>query len=278
MELQKKQVDDKMNRQLTIANKNSIFPLSMILLISIGAFGSCNLPETRNSKSPIVIRIDDVQDFAYRDVQLLLLEYSIKNDIPLSLAAIPSALGSDMLLLNALKSAVHSGSEVTAHGWEHEDLTTLTERQQENALQESKSHLQELFAVNLTVLVPPLFKYNEDTLTAMRATNYSVVSGLSEFHKIGLLPPGVMSVPATVEVSDYENGVWIMKTLDQLLKGVHESLTANGYAVVVTHPQEFIRHDRIDPEIVATYYRLLRDLEAESYFTSLHQVAALFQR
>jgi len=198
-------MDDKMILKMIMGNKNPFFSLIVIALLSISTVGSFVVPETRNSRFPVVIRIDDVQDFAYRDALIFLLEYSIKNGIPVSLAAIPNLLGSDTLLLNALKSAVHVGSEITAHGWEHEDLTMLTEQEQESRFQKSKDHLEELFATNVSVLVPPLFKYNEDTLTAMRIANYDVISGLSEFHKMGFLSPAVMSVPATVEMSIYRN-------------------------------------------------------------------------
>lgn len=95
-------------------------------LISILALAILRCP-TKSTELPLlVVRVDDIQDFAFKEAQLFLLNYSVKNKLPLSLAVLAGSFGSDTEIVEAVKSAVGFGSEVTVHGWQHENLAELS--------------------------------------------------------------------------------------------------------------------------------------------------------
>lgn len=227
-----------------------------------------------NREPPIVaVRIDDVQDFYCRDAQFILFEYSLNNSIPATLAIIPRFFGQDKELVDAVKSVTLSGFEVAVHGWEHEDLTRLSLEEQQTRLQQGKAHLSEVLSVNASVLVPPMFSYNNDTLVAMHTNGLKIVSGLSELQPPAPASEGIISIPATVELSDFANGTWKMKSADSVTEEVNASIHLHGYAVIVTHPQEFMKDGALSREALQEYNTLIQTMKPRYSFTTLDGLA-----
>jgi peptidoglycan/xylan/chitin deacetylase (PgdA/CDA1 family) len=217
----------------------------------------------------IVLRVDDIQDYAFREAQLFLLEESSKNGIPLSLAVIPGMFGKDTEVARAVKSAVASGSEVTVHGWVHEDMTDLSLDEQISLLSRSRDRMWEMFGRDTSILVPPMFKFNDDTISAMQKTGYNVISASTVFSEPGLFS-NVLSLPGTVNLSVYsENSTWEMKKIDSVQAEIAQSLAKYGFAVIVTHPQEFLVDGKLNRTDVELFRSLLGVLKTDYSFTTL---------
>ena len=212
----------------------------------------------------VVIRVDDIQDYAFREAQLFLLNHSVENKVPLSLAVIPKVFGEDKELVDAVKEAAFSGSEVAVHGWEHENLSEYTFSEQKLRLLEGIIVLEESLGVQVNVLVPPMFSYNDDTVKAMEETGCTVVSGLTEFHEPGWVSEKVFSVPATVELCDFSDSTWKMKSRSAVMSELQASIDEYGYVLIVTHPQEFIKGNVLDLEAAAKYEQIVQDI-SEAY-------------
>jgi hypothetical protein len=110
------------------------------------------------------------------------------------------------------------------------------------------------------VLVPPMFRYNNNTIEAMETTGYTIVSGLAEFHEEGWVSARIHSVPATIELSDYSNQKWQMKSRSVIMKEVEASIEEYGYAMIVTHPQEFMKDDGLNLELAQEYEQILQNI------------------
>ncbi len=249
--------------------------VTVLIAISI-ALALCNeiTKPKKSSKPPvIVVRIDDIQDFAFREAQLYLMEYSMVNKIPVSLAIIPKVFGKDQELVEATKQVIESGSEVVVHGWEHEDLAQLTYDEQESRLFEAKQHLEKTLDAETKVLVPPMFSYNDNTIEAMETTGYAIVSGLAEFHEEGWASARIQSVPATVELSDYSNQTWQMKSRSVVLKEVEASIEEYGYAMIVTHPQEFMKDGSLNLEFAQEYELTLQNILEMFSFNTIEGIS-----
>ena len=250
--------------------------VAMMIAVVVAVTLSNALQQMETLKPSLVaVRVDDVQDFAFRDAQLFLLRYSLENDVPLSLAIIAKDFGSDRGLVDAVKAALHSGSEVTVHGWEHENLANLTLTAQEEKLREAKECLREVLGVDATVLTPPMFSYDDDTLRAMSLTGYSIVSGLAELDQRGLVSEGILSIPATIELSDFANGTWSMKSVQAVINELEVSIRSCGYAVILTHPQEFMKDGKLDQDAFATYSNLIQKFSYAYSFTGLEAFKGL---
>ena len=224
--------------------------LTTIVIISVIFVGW--QPLSKQTRLPsIVIRIDDIQDFAFRDAQLYILNHSIENDIPLSLSVIPGFFGSDEEIVNAVSLAVKKGSEVTVHGFKHEDLTKFSLEEQKHLLQLAKERLMKILGFNASILMPPMLSYNNDTLTAMQLTGFDIISSFVDQGKPCRTTEGIEIIPATVSMSDYSNGTWNLKSLEEILKEVTSSIEIYGYAIILTHPQEFMKDGVMNQDALA---------------------------
>ncbi len=224
-------------------------------------FDTLNSTATTQRRPIVVLRIDDIQDFAFKEGQKFLLEYHAAHRIPVDLAVIPAFIGYDDQLVSLLRASVRAGAEISAHGWQHENLTLLGLNAQVQLMTKSSLTLQRLLNVDVTVLVPPMYYYNNETLDAMKATGYTVISSNIDLQKPGTLSNGILSIPSTVELSTLDNNTWTVKEPDELMKEVNASIQSYGFAVVVLHPQEFLNSDgSLNPEAVLKYENFVASL------------------
>ena len=259
------------NSQTSVARRKRLTAISIaglsILLIII-AIVTLKTPIGNREPPTLVIRVDDVQDFAFREAQLFLLNESIINQVPLSLAVIVGMFGEDGGIVQTVKLAVSSGSEVAVHGWKHEDLAKLSFGEQVALLSRSRTQAKEMLDYDVEVLVPPMFSFDEDTLAAMNEEGYNIISTVADYVEPGLMS-NVISLPATIELSDFSNGIWNMKSLDSIKAEISRSVQKYGFAVIVTHPQEFINDGELNQVNTELYRALLTTLKEDYSFETL---------
>jgi len=220
----------------------------------------------------IVFRVDDIQDYAFRDAQLFLLNYSAEVDMPMSLGVISGMFGEDQQVLEATRSAVESGSEVGIHGWNHEDLTVLSLNEQRDMLFQAKNRLRQLLGVDSTLLIPPMFSFNQDTISAMQKESCSIISTCTDYNEPSF-DAEVINIPATVELSVLSGDTWHLKSSDVVLWEVERSFELYGYAAIVTHPQEFFTDGKLNQAAANSLLALLEKLGEENTFTTFENIA-----
>jgi peptidoglycan/xylan/chitin deacetylase (PgdA/CDA1 family) len=234
---------------------------------------STTLNDTISQRKPmIVLRIDDIQDFAFKDGQDYLLNYHAVTKIPVDLAVIPAYIGNDPETMKLLKKSIEAGAEVSAHGWIHEDLSKLDETAQIQLLTKSRLTLKRLFGIDVTVMVSPMYFFNNATLSALKKTGYKVLSSDIGLGEPETLSNGVLFIPSTVQLSDEVNNTWIMKNNEVLKREVESSVAQYGYAVIVLHPQEFLTDNHLSPEAVMKYEGLVQYLNEKYTLTDFHEM------
>ena len=70
-------------------------------------------------------------------------------------------------------------------------------------------------------------------------------------------------------MSDYSTGTWEMKSSDSVKAEVSRSIQKYGFAVIVTHPQEFLTDGELNQVNVELYRALLRTLKEDYSFKTL---------
>jgi peptidoglycan/xylan/chitin deacetylase (PgdA/CDA1 family) len=246
-----------------------LFSVLTLIVVILAAFTGAFLA-TRQDRF-VVIRVDDIQDFAFRDAQLFLLKQSAETNVPLSLAIIAGMFGEDTEILEAVQLAVASGCEVGAHGWKHENLTNLSMTEQMNVLFQAKMRIKDLLGIDTQLLIPPMFSFNADTISAMHYESYSILSTCTDFHEPSVIS-GITNVPATVELSTLVNDVWQMKNVAVINAEVEKSVELYGYAAIVTHPQEFVSNGQINQAASESYINLLTELGEAYKFTTFENL------
>ena len=235
-------------------------------------------PAETRELPPLVIRIDDIQDRAFRDATFFLLNENASYRALASLAVIPGRFGDDKEIVAAVKAALGSGSEVTSHGLLHEDLTTFSRAEQVNLLTQARARIKEILGRNTKILVPPSFNFNDNTISAMQATGYTIISSATGFTEPGLLST-VVSVPGTVNLSVLSNNTtWEMKSNEAVMGEISGSVQKYGFAVVVTHPQEFLKNGILNEADTKSYSALLDSLKQSYTFTTLEKLGAKLKK
>ena len=243
------------------------------VLLSGIMISSCTLdPEKTREPPPVVIRVDDIQDFAFKEGQKFLFDEGLQNNIPLSLAVIPGAFGEDQEMVEMLKLVAGGNSEVTVHGWMHENLAAFSYEKQLELLGQSQERMVQVLNHSPTILVPPMFSFNKDTLSAMSETGYGIISSFTNSGKPGIISK-VRSVPGTVNLSDYGDNTWTMKDRDSLQTEISGSVNKYGFAVIVTHPQEFMVEEELDPGKVQLFQNLVNFLKEGYTISTLSELA-----
>jgi peptidoglycan/xylan/chitin deacetylase (PgdA/CDA1 family) len=269
----------KSNSQKSLARRKKWVAITMAGLLILGLTSVAIIKTVVENREPpiIVVRIDDIQDFAFREAQLFLLNESAINDVPLSLAVITGMFGEDREVVQTVKSSVSLGSEIAVHGWKHEDLAELSFGEQVALLSQSTSRINEILDYDTRVLVPPMFSLSKDTVAAMNEEGYNIISTITDYAEPCLMSE-VISLPATVKLSDYSNGTWKMKTLDSVVAEVSSSIQKYGYAIIVTHPQEFTADGKLNPVTTELYRSLLKTLKGDYSFKTLETLGENWSR
>ena len=91
-----------------------IYVATLVLLCILAVIIFRNPVENTELPS-IVMRVDDIQDYAFKEAQIFLLDESINRKIPFSLAVISNMFGKDLEIVNKVILAIASGSEVSVH-------------------------------------------------------------------------------------------------------------------------------------------------------------------
>ena len=250
----------------------AVFFLSLILvtvvLIALAGGALRKRPERF-----IVLRVDDIQDFAFRDAQLFLLHYGVEADLELSLGVISGMLGEDIEVLEAVRLAINSGSEVGIHGLKHEDLGALSVSEQRDLLFQARSRIRQQLGVNARLLIPPMFSFNNDTLSVMREVSCNIISTCVDYDE-PRLESDIKEIPATVELSILCDGVWKIKSSEVVVAEVERSFELYGYAAIVTHPQEFCFDGKLNQPAAESLVSLVEDLRETCQFTTFEKLAA----
>jgi predicted deacetylase len=223
-----------------------------------------------SSRPPIVIRIDDMGNFAV-DAQIEILEFHLANEIPVSLGIIPSFLGSDEGLIDLLGRAAQRGLEICAHGWEHENFTELGLAEQIVRMNQSRILLREMFDLDVDVFIPPYYECNSDTISAMKETGFSIISADKSRAGLG---EEIFNYPATVSFSQFSGEMWVPRSPEFLILKLMENVERYGYAVIITHPQEFLRDGEVDPLLLSGYRDFIQMLEKTYYLTTFSELGS----
>ena len=242
-----------------------------VLIQSPGDFNTVN----KTIKLPVIIRIDDIQDFAFEEGQNYLLNYHAKNKIPADLAVIPGRIGSENETINLLRRCIQNGSEISSHGWLHEDLGLLSEGTQIQLLHKASIKLKRTLGIESRILVPPMYSYNNSTLEAMRKTGYDILSSSVDQSGSYGTKNDIYFIPATVELSEFNDPGWTMKNWEAILAEVSESVESYGYAVIVLHPQEFLLDNTLNFDSVKNYEILIALLSQQYNLTDFEVLQSL---
>jgi peptidoglycan/xylan/chitin deacetylase (PgdA/CDA1 family)/3D (Asp-Asp-Asp) domain-containing protein len=210
----------------------------------------------------VVFRMDDVQDNWIRSAQLDLMNVFLSKKLDLTLGLIMNDIGNDSYIVDKVNEGRHKGLfKLAVHGWNHIDYSRLSEQDQKNTILKALEKMNGLFGVRSNIFIPPYDLFNRSTIKAMNGTGIRILSsalweeddfdGGKDVFAAGMkiqnnTAKAIYHLPETISFDDYTgNDDEHTKNSNQdILSNVTNNISTNGYAVIVIHPQDFVKIDQ----------------------------------
>ena len=238
----------------------------------------------------VIFRLDDIHDNWLRSAQIQVMNLFLSKDQSLSVGIVMNATGSDGQILQKIKEGQGKGLfELAIHGWNHVDYTKLSEQDQEKTLALANNKMQTLFGVKSNIFIPPYGTFNNSTLIAMSNVGIGILSAGSSHTNdnrfiwnpsVSSEPYSILQFPDTTGFMDERNGTWQNVSNSVILDSVNNSIAKRGYAIVVLHPQNFVRMvngqlvDTIDNSQVSNLSSLIDSILAKKiHITTFENIA-----
>jgi len=239
-----------------------ILPISVIGIIpqelrlsneALGHIGSCNC---------VIFRLDDVQDKYLDSEQTKIMDLFLSKREPLTMGLVMHRFGNDTLVLNKISEGYKKGLfELALHGWEHKNYSDLSEQEQKNSLYKANEKMQTIFGKKSDIFIPPYNKFNNDTINAVKKLGIKIISSsIMDQYRFDLgnstfmsnakkqnssSAQGIHYMPYTTDFKDFVGTAQIKFPIEVIFKNINANIEKYGYAIVLIHPQSFIKLDEL---------------------------------
>jgi peptidoglycan/xylan/chitin deacetylase (PgdA/CDA1 family) len=207
-----------------------------------------------NACNCVIFRFDDVQDYFVNSPQIAVMDKFIEKNEDVSLGIIMNFIGNDASVVTKVQQGHATGRfELSVHGWNHDDYTTLSAQTQKDTLKLASDKMKSIWGKNSTTFILPYNSYNTNTLQAMKDLGFKIIS--SEFDQelnsgdiyVAISPLdikdsfGIYHLPQVIEY--YSSATNTKTPLNTIMSTVDTTIATYGYAVVTLHPTDFAAKD-----------------------------------
>lgn len=127
----------------------------------------------------VVLRIDDVQAFAWHDISIRMIDEALGRNIPLALGTIPLGLEEDKEIVRYLKRN-NCNLELALHGWNNRidipEFGSLTEAEARIKIEKGKPILERIDDEPIITFIPPNNVYSQGTAAALEKEGFKIIS------------------------------------------------------------------------------------------------------
>jgi|GEM_PF-2917417 len=209
----------------------------------------------------VVLRVDDVQAFAWPSTTRSMIVDAEDRNIPLALGVIPKNLSVDDELVSFLKQR-ECNHEFALHGFDHanvgpnEEFAEFELLEQEAAFLRLTQGLEELQVVtdsDIVTWIPPLNRHSTGTqaaLTELGVTRWSTEGEATWDY----------------DAATFTYGANVLTPTDQVLADCASSFDTSDVCIIMLHPQDFTTNNYHDEAKYSVHYvDLLDQLLASGY-------------
>lgn len=222
---------------------------------------SClEIKNTVKSKRKVILRLDDVQAFAFSNTTRKIIDESLSRNIPLVLGIIPNHLDEDVDLVEYLKSR-SCNAEIALHGWDHSvkyinekpesEFEHINYDEAKSRLETGISMIQNTLKSSTKSFIPPENKISKEGKQALNDLNITVISADSgnEFDM-------------TIATIDQKNNLIPIKNI---ISACEKKFAKNTNCVIVIHPQDYLTYLVLDPVKFKSFTDLLTEIQRKGW-------------
>ncbi len=193
----------------------------------------------------VAFRFDDVQDYWLNEVQIKYINTFVEKNIPITIGIIADSFGNDQKITNTIKNSLNKNKlEIASQGIGNVPFTDFSKQEQDNRLKQSITGIIDSLGVRPEIFVPPQNKYNEDTKQILVENKFTHISSnilSGESPPFPLHGELLYKFPETSTTGKYDNeqNLFVGLPGNDTYSDAVNSLKKYGFAVIVSHPQEF---------------------------------------
>ncbi len=234
--------------------KNSLGEDSNLNYLAL-LFHRCEPLNYFKKEKNIILRIDDIQAFAWRDISIKMVNEAFKRKMPVVLAVIPVGLEKDRKIVNYLKKNL-CNIEIAQHGWDNNiynnpdipEFGELNEKEAYERIIKGKKVLQKITKDPIITFIPPNNIYSSGTAVALEKTGFKIISN-----------EGSGYFDYTASTYDFEHHK--LTKVTEVINECKEGLLRKNLCIIMLHPQDYATEGRLDEEKYKNYLKLLDELE-----------------
>jgi Uncharacterized protein conserved in bacteria (DUF2334) len=186
----------------------------------------------------IILRMDDVQGYLWRDLSINLTDTVLANDMSITLAVIPDrAFDSDSIMrLYLIEKSNDNRIEIAQHGFKHniDEFLYLNESEAHDSILSGLDTIMNLLKVKPVTFIPPYNTYNNNTTIALSKLDFSIISG--EMDDYGYIN-NVASFGFNTKTKNSTDNELI--PVDTIFDECNKSLQEKNICVIMIHPQDY---------------------------------------
>ncbi len=193
----------------------------------------------------VAFRFNDVQDYWLNEVQIKYINTFVEKNIPITIGIIADSFGNDQKITNTIKNSLNKNKlEIASQGIGNVPFTDFSKQEQDNRLKQSITGIIDSLGVRPEIFVPPQNKYNEDTKQILVENKFTHISSnilSGESPPFPLHGELLYKFPETSTTGKYDNeqNLFVGLPGNDTYSDAVNSLKKYGFAVIVSHPQEF---------------------------------------
>lgn len=224
----------------------------------------------------IVLRMDDVQGYAWNDIFINLTDTVLSKNMSITLGVIPyrnveNDIVAKKYLLDKMKDP---RIEIALHGTSHSSVEFLNLNEEE-AYNLAKLGLDKMISVlNIRPItfIPPENEYDENTIIALSKLGFKVISAKEKEYKHDR---GVIRIGYTIPTK--HSNEQDLVPINKIFEYCKISLDEKNICVILIHPQDYVAEDR--RSLNQTRYKQFADMldELKTLDTRYSTFAGLIQ-
>ncbi|MCX6747191.1 MAG: DUF2334 domain-containing protein [Candidatus Pacearchaeota archaeon] len=211
---------------------------------------NCGIIEHSTSERNIVIRIDDIQAYYLKDVQIRMIKDALAINRTVSLGVIPINLASDMEMFNFLKE-VKCELEISLHGYNNSEneFSNILYQQANEKIRNGLEVLRQIQPEIIT-FIPPNNEISDAGREAVYDNGIKIISSGFVNREFGF----------SVSTYDWKNHKFV--NYKEVLQECSKELDKGEICVIMIHPQDYVTNGKLDVEKYDQYIKLLNAINS----------------
>jgi len=206
------------------------------------------------AKNKVILRIDDVQAFTWRDVLIKMVNDALNRQVPVTLGVIPTGLTEDRKLTDFLER-VKDNIEIAQHGYEHNlagvdaaEFGSLDEQEADQRIKKGQAILEKITNRPPLTFIPPHNLISSASMIALEKNGFRILSSEGEGY-------------FDYTVSTYDFGSQELIPVSQIINSCQQEFEKKDLCVIAIHPQDYSSEENFNQEKYQHYLALLDSLE-----------------